>query len=148
MRYRRSGNGRPIVLLRRGGDAPDRWPELEELLAAHFRVIVPEVPVETAGLAEWVTDLIDGLGLTRVGLVAGGDLCPLARALGSADDDRIGQAVLFSSGSDSGLQLADPHGCVGRAASATMLVLPGGLKAADAIGRATRFLLESARASS
>jgi pimeloyl-ACP methyl ester carboxylesterase len=144
MRYRRSGSGGTIVLLSRDSVGPDAWPELEETLAAYFRVIVPELPAGTAGLAEWVVDLIDGLGLTRVGLVAAGDLCSAARALAAADDDRIGSAVLFSDGSDSGLQLVDPHGWMGRASSASVLILPAALSAVDAVGRAARFLLRSA----
>jgi hypothetical protein len=44
MRYRRSGTGRAVLVLRSADGAEALWPELHDALAARFRLIIPEVP--------------------------------------------------------------------------------------------------------
>lgn len=62
--YRRAGTGRPVLLLV-SGSAPDASEELFRALSQSFRVIMPELPDtgDPGELAQWLRDVIDGLGL-------------------------------------------------------------------------------------
>jgi pimeloyl-ACP methyl ester carboxylesterase len=68
-RYRRSGSGRPVVVLQPAKDAHADWPRLAELLSGHCRVIVPELPAGLTDTAAWLRDFLDALGIERAAVV-------------------------------------------------------------------------------
>ena len=68
-RYRRSGSGRPVVVLQPVTDADDASPRLPELLNEHCRVIVAEVPAGATDAAAWLRDFLDALGIERATVV-------------------------------------------------------------------------------
>src|SRR5690242_17796873 len=83
-RYRRSGAGRPVVVLQPSGDAGADSSRLASLLSEHCRVIVPELPAEVTDAAAWLRDFLDALGIERAAVVvpeqlgiAALDLAPL-----------------------------------------------------------------------
>ncbi|HVJ30385.1 MAG TPA: hypothetical protein VNA66_08785, partial [Gammaproteobacteria bacterium] len=74
MRYRRSGAGRALLLLRSAERADSLWPELLEALASHFRLIVPDVPAHAGSAADWLVDFLEGIGMPGMGIVAADEL--------------------------------------------------------------------------
>lgn len=68
-RYRRSGSGRPVIVLQPADDAHADWPQLAELLSGHCRVIVPELPAGLTDAATWLRDFLDALGIERAAVV-------------------------------------------------------------------------------
>src|SRR6185503_13188725 len=69
-RYRRSGAGRALLLLRSNEEAEALWPELLDALHEAFRLIMPEVPPEGGDAADWLADFMEGLGMPNVCVVA------------------------------------------------------------------------------
>lgn len=68
--YLRTGNGQPVLLLRRAGTDDALWAALLETTATRFRVILPESMPEVASFTEWFAAFHDGLGLGPVRVVA------------------------------------------------------------------------------
>ena len=68
-RYRRSGSGRPVVVLQPPNDADADWSRLAELLTGHCRVIIPELPAGVTDAATWLRDFLDALGIERAAVV-------------------------------------------------------------------------------
>ncbi|HET9010841.1 MAG TPA: alpha/beta hydrolase [Gemmatimonadaceae bacterium] len=93
LRYRRSGSGRSVLLLCVGAACESPWSALVAALDADFRVLVPVLP-PAAHLVRGLTAFLDGLGTTRVAVVATGDLCGAALELALQDPDRVARAVL------------------------------------------------------
>jgi hypothetical protein len=94
MRYSRFGSGALLLLLR---DTPrDPWSTLQERLAAHFKVIVPNIPAGTADVPGWLTNLLEGLGATDLTVVAVGRHCDAGIALALGDHDLVSRVVLIA----------------------------------------------------
>lgn len=70
LHYRRAGHGPVVMLVLERGDDHALWPELHDALAEQYRVIVPELDAPTTPHAAWFWDLLEGLGITRLHLVA------------------------------------------------------------------------------
>lgn len=68
-RYRRSGSGRPVVVLQPPNGVDADWSRLAELLSGHCRVIVPELPAGVGNAAAWLRDFLDALGIERATVV-------------------------------------------------------------------------------
>lgn len=66
MRYRRSGVGRAVLVLRSPEDPEPLWPELLEALGAGYRLIVPDPPPGDADVAGWLAGFLEGLGASNV----------------------------------------------------------------------------------
>lgn len=140
MRYRRTGAGRSVLVLRPERDAVGLWPELAGALGARFRVIEPTLPVLDPDVVAWLAGFLDGLGPARVALVASGDLCLPALELARLDPERVVRAVLVP---------ADGHDVGGASSAFTgaahdpavpLLVAPRGTPAGEAVPRVTDFL--------
>lgn len=154
MRYRRSGAGRAVLVLWADGataadegDSLPLWPELPGELAAHFRVIVPEVPsgATTAGdVAILLADFLDGLGACGVAVVAADRFCIAAVELALLDADRVARVVLVPGGGSGPGETTGLDGVLaatGRAAQPVpLLVVRRGTRAAEALPLVTRFL--------
>jgi hypothetical protein len=110
-RYVRAGSGQPVLVLDvtsgKGEllEAPsaDRrelsiWPELLGRLAAHSRVIVPELPAAGPEFAAWLRSFIDGVGLAPLTLVAADPLCVAALEFVLSDPERVRRLVLIPDG--------------------------------------------------
>ena len=70
IRYRRSGIGQSIVLLRPSECPEGLWPELPDALAGRFRLIVPDLPPAGVDIAAWLSDFLEGLGIAGVTVIA------------------------------------------------------------------------------
>jgi hypothetical protein len=68
-RYRRSGSGRPVVVLRLPDEQGAAQPDLADLLSAHCRVISPQLPAGVTDAAAWLRDFLDALGIERAAVV-------------------------------------------------------------------------------
>jgi nicotinamidase-related amidase len=142
MRYRRSGAGRSVLLLRtRDGDAP-LWPELVDALSTAFRVIDPEIPKRGIDAVAWLADFLDGLGVARLDVVATGRFCSAAVALTLLDGDRVGHVVLVPEDDTEDAGLHAVPATPTPEAPVPLLVVRRGLAAADALSRVTRFLTD------
>ena len=140
MRYRRSGIGR-VVLVLRSDDGPEAlWPELADALAARFRLIVPEVPAADPDVAAWLTDFLEGLGMGGVAVVATDQLCIPALELALLDSDQVTRVVLVPGGRAEETGLDGSLATTTRTASVPLLVVRRGLSAPEALPLVTRFL--------
>ena len=139
VRYRRSGSGRSVLLLRSGETDGTLWPELTATLDRDFRVLVPEIPPD-AQLIRGLTGFLEGLGTARVAVVATDALCFAALELALLDRERVARAVLVPSehGGLTGLEVALET--AGRDPSIPLLVVSSGTPAATAVARIGAFL--------
>jgi hypothetical protein len=143
MRYRRSGAGRAVLLLRApGDDARDAlWPELADALTAHFRVFVPDVSLAADDdVALWLNDFLDGLGVAGIAVVATDRFCIAALELALLDADRVARVVLVPGGRAEETGLDGALATTTRGATVPLLVVRRGLGAAEALPLVTRFL--------
>ena len=104
--YRRSGGGRPLLLLDGSAERHAGSTDLVESLGAAFRVIVPSVPSDEADLDTWLAAIIDGLGLSGLILVAEGEFRVPALQRALVDPDHVSAIVLLCPGHGSDLALS------------------------------------------
>ncbi len=97
MRYRRSGAGRAILVLR-SGDSNSPWPELLEGLRRGYRLIDPEPPAEGADVAGWLAGFLEGLGTSTVRIIAADRFCIPVLELALRESDQIRRIVLVATG--------------------------------------------------
>ena len=95
MRYRRIGTGRPLLLLESCSGATI-CPGLLEALAESHRLIVPELPSSDTHLAGWLADFLEGMGTSRMAVVAAEPLCVPAMELALLGTDQIARIVLVA----------------------------------------------------
>lgn len=94
VRYRRTGTGMPVVLLReRGGREP--WPGLDAALTATSRLIVPEM-ARGEDLQARLPAFLAGLGTPRVCVVADGTLWSSAADLLEAPLEQMVRLVVIA----------------------------------------------------
>src|SRR5581483_12280075 len=85
MRYRRFGAGPAVLLLGEPEADGALWPELHRVLAARFRLIVPELPDARTDVTAWLGDFLEGLGTSGVAIVAADPFCVPALELALLD---------------------------------------------------------------
>lgn len=93
VRYRRTGEGRPLLLLSPPRGATPLWPGLRGALERRFRVVEPDLPADGELLVP-LTAFVEGLGLTGMVLIAAGDHCPAAVDLALSDPERLVAVLL------------------------------------------------------
>jgi hypothetical protein len=98
MRYRRSGVGRPVVVLRPHDLDDGVWPALLDRLGARHRLFVPELPPRGADITSWLAAFLDGLGVSDVAVVAAGCFCLPALELALRGVDRVARLALMLDG--------------------------------------------------
>lgn len=136
MRYSRLGTGALLLLLR--DPSRDTWSGFRKRLAAHFKVIVPDVPAGTADVPGWLSDLLEGLGATDVSVVAVGRHCDTGLALALGDNDFVSRVVLIA---DPDSQPSnDPVVATPGAERVRLFVVPRTAEAEDAIALTLRYL--------
>ena len=143
MRVRRSGVGRPLLLLHSHGDSAPLWPEVLEVLRSGFRVVVPESPPPGTEAEAWLSALLDGLGLSGVTVVASDEFCiaTLERAL--LEPDRVARVVMVVRGKGSEAVVDGSIDSIPRLASVPLLVLRRDRPAADVLPVVASFLERS-----
>lgn len=136
MRYSRFGSGVPVLLLR--DPSRDGWSTLHERLAAHFKVIVPNVPADTADVPCWLSNLLEGLGAAGMAVVAVGEHCDTGLALALADNDLVGRVVLIA---DPDTESWDDRVAEARGTrSLSLFVIPGTTGAEQTVDLTRRYL--------
>ena len=99
-RYMRfgAGTGTPIVILLPAASEANIWPELFESLSATRRIYLPDLPDAETSFAPRLRAFLDGLGLSRVTLIAPGSFCVPALEFGLLEPDRLQGLVLVPHG--------------------------------------------------
>lgn len=100
IRYRRAGQGSPVLLLRSGARVGSGTGEVDALfreLASGRRVIEPLTPLPTRrGAADrWLRGLIEGLGLTAPEVMAEPALAPLLTRFVGRNGGAVGRVVFL-----------------------------------------------------
>lgn len=140
MRYRRSGAGRAVLLLRLTDQQESLWPELVAALSACFRLIVPDVPEDASDVTGWVADFLEGIGMPSMGVVADDRLCTTAMALASHDADQVARLVLIARDEARASSLNEALASAEHGARLPVLVLRRDQPAEEAVSLVTRFL--------
>ncbi len=140
MRYRRSGTGRPVLILHSPDDPQQLWPELLEALGAGYRLIVPEPPSADEDVATWIAGFLEGLGTTGVRIVAAAQFSIPALELALLEAVGITRMVLVANGPPT----LDPRrgflrSAIGRA-SVPLLVVRRAQPADEGVALITDFL--------
>ena len=138
MRYRRAGTGRPLVVLRGTRDA--LWPELDAHLVTRFRVLTPELSADCGDLATWLGAFLEGVGLTRVTLLAAEPCCLAALELALLDGYRVERLVLVPGGGVGETGLDGTLATTPAGVSVPLLLVRRGLAASDALRLLGSFL--------
>lgn len=139
VRYRRSGTGRSVLLLCPATAVSSLWPELTEALDRDFRVLAPVVPPD-AQVVRGLIGFLDGLGTSRVAVVATDALCVPALELALLDPERIARAVLLPCEAGGRARLDAALTTTAHDLSVPLLVVPRGTAAANAVARIGAFL--------
>jgi hypothetical protein len=130
IRYRCSGAGRPVLLLRSEGPTDVFGRGLLATLERSYRLIVPEPPPADADVTAWLAAFLEGLGCSGVRIVAADRFCLPAIEL--AEADQVARLVLLRNGGGSETTLVD--------AGVPLLVARSGQPAAELLETVTRFL--------
>lgn len=95
IRYRRVGAGQPVLVL---AEQQEICPKVVRALteAAVLRLIMPELPAEAVHVAGWVADFLEGIGATRVGLLATPSFAGAAIELAMLGTEQITRVVLVA----------------------------------------------------
>jgi hypothetical protein len=139
MRYRRAGQGRPLLVLR-APNAAGVWPELDAHLAARFRVIIPEIPAGCEDVAAWLKHFLEGIGLHRVVVLATDPCCLSALELALLDVSQVERLVLVPGGHAGETGLDGTLGTSLDGVTVPLLVVRRGLAADDALPLVQHFL--------
>ena len=99
VRYRRSGTGRPVIILHSPGEDDDPlWPGLLRTLSHGYRLVVPELPPAGADITAWLAAFLEGLGTSSVRIVAADRFCMPGLELALLETVGITRMVLVSDG--------------------------------------------------
>lgn len=140
VRYRRSGTGRPLLLLHSPKDLPPLWPEVLELLHSGFRLVVPDPPSRGMEAEAWLSALLDGLGLSGVTVVASDQFCIAALERALLEPDRVARVVMVVRGRGSEAVVDGSIDSIPRLVSVPLLVLRHDRHAGEVLPLVTRFL--------
>jgi hypothetical protein len=97
-RYVRRGSGSPVVVVGANADQNGVWASLVNALAGNHRLVIPQLPQSESDVASWLRSFIEGIGLSSVALIAGGDARVPAVSLAAADDFTVRKLVLIADG--------------------------------------------------
>jgi len=139
VRYRHSGAG-PAVLLLGVTLSPsgDLWPELPALLQSRFRVVIPQLPESMEDVARSLECLLDGVGASGIGLIAGGPYALPAVELAMGRSDFVSRLVLVGDGNVS--DSSPTESATTTALRVPLLVLSRRLSVSKAVELAVPFL--------
>ena len=140
VRYRRSGSGRPLLLLLAEDEANALWPELLEVLRPGSRLIVPDAPAAGTDVELWLSALLEGLGLSRVTVVASDRFCLAAFERTLLEPDRVARVIMVCRGRGSEAGISGSLDSTPRLGSVPILVLRHDRLAAEVIPLVEAFL--------
>ena len=103
--YLRTGNGKPVILLRIADHHDRLWALTLEHLSLGYRVILPEIAPDPASLDDWFAAFHDGLGIGAASLVVDDNYAVPATRLALAHGSRIERVVFVSTRSSTGEQV-------------------------------------------
>jgi hypothetical protein len=146
MRYRRSGVGRAVLVLRSPGNPEPLWPELVEALGIGYRLIVPEAPARDADLARWLADFLEGLGVSNVSILAADSFCIPALELALLEGDQVARLVLVAEGRGWRWEVGATLETATRGLRVPLLVVRRGQPAGEIVPLITDFLGEATAA--
>lgn len=145
VRYRRSGSGRPLLLLLAADEASAFWPELLDLLRSHARLIVPEPPAAEADAEPWLSALVEGLGLSRVTVVASDRFCLAAFERTLLEPDRVARVIMVCRGRGSEAGISGSLDSAPRLGAVPILVLRNDRSASEVVPLVKEFLARPGR---
>jgi hypothetical protein len=140
MRYRRSGVGPAVLLLRAEHEPSPLWPELDHVLASNFRVILPAVSGSDMNIAACLGDFLEGIGVSGVAVIAAEPFCMPALELALRDVDQVSRVVLIPHGSADDAGLDGVLSTTARVGPVPLLVVRRDSPAAEALPLITRYL--------
>jgi hypothetical protein len=140
MRYRRTGAGRPLLVLCSALDPDALWPELESSLTGAFRVLTPELPPSRDDVAVWLGGFLEGVGLERAALLAADDCCLPALELTLLGSDHVERLVLVPAGHAGETGLDGTLATSAAGATVPLLIVRRGLPSSEAIPLIAEFL--------
>lgn len=94
--YLRTGNGKPVILLRVADHHDRLWALALEQLSLGFRVILPELSPDPSTLDDWFETFHDGLGIGAASLVVDDNYTVAALRLAVASGSRVDRLVIVS----------------------------------------------------
>ena len=131
IQYRRLGAaGAPVVLLGAHG-RDDLWADLPALLSADHRVFIPTFDLTAGILTDGLGSLLEGLGLNRTCLIAGGPFALPALELAMCAGDAVNRLVLV--GGANGLEEQGTLTTRSSALPMPLLVLPRRIGVSEAL---------------
>jgi len=95
MRYRRLGTGRPLLVLEACSELPIH-PELRRALAESHRLVMPELPTGEVHLANWLSDFMEGMGTSRLPLLATEGFFAPALELALLGNDQVARIAFLA----------------------------------------------------
>jgi hypothetical protein len=96
MEYSRAGSGQPVVLAGWSATCTGPHEAVRAALAQRFRLLVPDSSPGPHDFPGWLRGFLDGLGLSRVTLVADETLGLPAIGFALLDPERVDRLVLLS----------------------------------------------------
>lgn len=94
--YLRTGNGKPVILLRVADHHDRLWALTLEQLSLGHRVILPELAPDPSTLDDWFGAFHDGLGIGAASLVVDDNYAVPALRLALAHGSRVERLVFVS----------------------------------------------------
>lgn len=129
--FRRLGpSGAPALAILAADGSDDVWADLAGLLAVDHRVYVPVLQATPDGATEQLSSLLEGLGLSRICVIAGGSFALAAMELAMGPGELVDRLVLVGSANG-----GDEQGALSTRSSALpipLLVLPRRIPVSEA----------------
>jgi hypothetical protein len=124
-RYVRRGSGPSVVVVGANVQATPALAPLVERLAASHRVVVPQPPPAGVDVSIWLRGFIEGIGLSSIVLIAGGDASAAAVDLATTDDFTVRCLILLPTHSNgAGPSPVDSRGLSNAVTGRTLPLLP------------------------
>lgn len=140
VRFRRSGAGRGILLLHSAVETRPLWPELLDTLTSGFRLIVPAARAPDTDIDVWLSALLEGLGTSRLTVVASDEFCVPAIEQALLDPDHVSSVILICPGRGSEGCVTGTLGTTNQLPSVPLLMLRRDQPAPEILAAVHRFL--------
>jgi pimeloyl-ACP methyl ester carboxylesterase len=143
VRYRCHGAGRLVVLVAGLDDAREGTTPLVAALAEGARVLQLASPATRRPFADWLSDVLDGLGMHDVTLLVSAALRADALELGMRDGQRVGRLVIIDAFDAPPRDVESTPRNERSGAPIPMLVVAGAAGSAFAAAHILRFIRET-----
>lgn len=141
VRYRRSGSGPAVLLLQPASAAiAPLWPELLDMITSGTRLVVPEPPTDELEVEDWLSALLEGLGMRNTTIVATEGFCIAALERTLLSPEQIARVIIVCSGRGSESAVDGQLAAPAQAAGVPFLVLRRDRPVAEILPVVERFL--------